>query len=71
MGKNKEVAKRPAMGSREESFGGAAGSVAVAGGTMRKFGHTRRDSVWPDSPVSVDQKTGYPKGAQEKTKSVK
>lgn len=71
MAKNKEVAKRPSMGSREESFGGAPGTQAVAGGTMHLFGHRKRDGVWPDSPVSVDQKTGYPKGAQDKTKGSK
>lgn len=71
MAKNKIVANKRNLKSTEESFGGAAGSVAVGGGTMVKFGHTHRDSVWPDSPVSVDQKTGYPRGAQDKTKSTK
>lgn len=62
MAKNKEVAKHPPMGSREESFGGAPGTVAVGGGTMHIFGHKINEGVWPPAPTSVDQKTGYPKG---------
>jgi len=73
-GKNKEVAKHPRMGSREESFGGAPGSVKIAGGTMHTFGHRAPDpgdSVWPKGVVSVDQKSGYPEGFQTKTKGLK
>jgi hypothetical protein len=67
-GKNKEVAKHPPMGSREESFGGAPGEVAIGGGTMHMFGHRKKDSgVWPSSPVSVDQKSGYPQGWDGRT----
>ena len=69
--KHKEVAKHPPMGSREDSFGSAPGSVAIAGGTMYKFGHTINEGVWPDAPTSVDQKTGYPKDFQTRTKSIK
>lgn len=62
-GKNKEVGKRPGMGHTEESFGGDPGSVAIGGGEMKMFGHRHQDSgIWPGSPVSVDQKTGYPQG---------
>lgn len=67
-GKNKEVAKHPPMGSREESFGGSPGTVEVGGGKMHMFGHRHQDSgVWPGNPVSVDQKTGYPQGWDNKT----
>jgi hypothetical protein len=69
--KNKIVANKRAGGSVEESFGGASESVAVRGGTMHKFGHTYRDGVWPTNPISVDQKSGYPQGAQDKTKASK
>lgn len=69
MAKNKEVATGGNKKSREESFGGSPGNVAVAGGTMHKFGHTIHDGVWPTSPVSVDQKTGYPKGYQNEKKT--
>ena len=62
-GKNKEVAKHPSMGSREESFGGSPGEVAIGGGTMHMFGHRKKESgVWPTNPVSVDSKSGYPQG---------
>jgi len=71
--KNKEVAKHPGMGkgSTEESFGGAPGTISVAGGSMDTFGHKIHNGVWPDAPTSVDSKTGYPKDFQTKTKSVK
>lgn len=69
-GKNKEVAKHPFMGSREESFGGSPGEVAVGGGTMHLFGYRHQDSgVWPAEPVSVDQKSGYPQGWENKSRS--
>lgn len=69
-GKNKEVAKHPSMGSREESFGGAPGEVAIGGGTMTMFGHRHRNGgVWPASPISVDAKTGYPQGWDGKSQS--
>jgi hypothetical protein len=68
-GKNKEVAKHPAIGSREESFGGSPGEVEIGGGTMHMFGHRHRNGgVWPGSPVSVDQKTGYPQGWDGRSK---
>ena len=69
--KQKEVAKHPPMGSREESFGSAPGQIAIGGGTMHKFGYKagNPNKVWPDAPVSVDQKTGYPEGFQSKTKT--
>jgi hypothetical protein len=69
--KNKEVATGGMKKSREESFGGAPGSVAVAGGKYHKFGHTVHDSVWPPAPVSVDSKTGYPKGFQNEKGKIK
>jgi hypothetical protein len=69
--KQKEVATGGKGRMREESFGSRPGSVAVAGGEMVKFGHTMRDAVWPDAPTSVDSKTGYPKGFQNSTKSIK
>jgi hypothetical protein len=69
-GKNKEVGKRPGMGSTEESFGGAPGDVAIGGGTMHMFGHRHQNSgVWPASPVSVDQKSGYPQGWDGRSQS--
>jgi len=69
-GKNKEVAKHPWMGSREESFGGSPGEVSIGGGTMHMFGHRHQDSgVWPASPVSADSKTGYPQGWDGKSQS--
>jgi hypothetical protein len=71
MAKDKQVATGGDKKSREESFGSRPGSVSIAGGTMAKFGYTQRDEVWPPSPTSVDQKTGYPKGFQNETKSVK
>jgi hypothetical protein len=70
-GKNKEVGKRPSMGTREDSFGGAPGTVEVAGGTMHTFGHKITDGVWPASPTSTDSKTGYPKDYQKSTKAPK
>ena len=69
--KQKEVATGGMKKSREESFGSRPGSVAVAGGEMVKFGHTMRDGVWPESATSVDSKTGFPKGFQTMTKSIK
>jgi hypothetical protein len=69
--KNKEVATGGDKKSREESFGGRPGPVGVAGGTMHTFGHKVNNGVWPDAPTSVDQKTGYPKDFQTKTKSIK
>jgi hypothetical protein len=71
MAKDKVVATGGDKKSREESFGSRPGSVAVAGGEMHKFGYTMRDEVWPPTPTSVDQKTGYPKGFQNETKSMK
>jgi hypothetical protein len=71
MAKDKQVATGGDKKSREESFGSRPGSVSIAGGTMTKFGYTQRDEVWPPSPVSVDVKSGYPKGFQNETKSVK
>lgn len=68
-GKNKEVAKHPHLGSREESFGGAPGNISVGGGTMHMFGHKKHDGVWPADPVSVDQKTGFPRGFDGSNKS--
>lgn len=61
-GKNKEVGKHPAMGSREESFGGAPGKVEVGGGVMHTFGHKTSKGVWPANTVSCDVKTGFPRG---------
>jgi len=69
--KNKEVATNGKKKSREESFGGNCGTAAVAGGTMFKFGHTVHDSVWPPAATSVDQKTGFPKNFDGKTKGIK
>jgi hypothetical protein len=69
--KNKEVATGGKKKSREESFGGAPGHIAVAGGDMAMFGHKIHGGVWPDAPTSVDSKTGYPKGFQNSTKSIK
>ena len=71
MAKNKEVATGGMKKSREESFGGAPGSIAVAGGTMHLFGHKTGEGVWPSTPTSVDSKTGYPKGFDGKTKGIK
>lgn len=69
-GKNKEVAKNPPMGSREESFGADPGDVAIGGGNMALFGHRHQNSgVWPAAPVSVDQKTGYPQGWDGRSQS--
>jgi hypothetical protein len=69
-GKNKEVAKRPFMGTREESFGADPGEVAIGGGTMELFGHRyRNDGVWPTNAISVDQKTGYPQGWDGRTRA--
>jgi hypothetical protein len=71
-GKNKEVAKHPPMGTREESFGGNPGEVAIGGGTMHLFGHRHRNSgVWPTNPISVDQKSGYPQGWDGKSMAPK
>jgi hypothetical protein len=73
-GKNMEVAKPGRMGSREESFGGAPGKVKIAGGEMATFGHRAPDpgdGVWPEPAISVDQKSGYPKDFQTKTKGLK
>jgi len=70
-GKNKEVAKHPRMGSREESFGGAPGTIAVEGGTMHMFGHKTGTGVWPTNVVSTDVKTGFPKGYDKGTKGPK
>jgi hypothetical protein len=69
--KHKEVATGGMKKSREESFGSSAGGVSIVGGTMHKFGFTQRDEVWPPAPISVDVKTGYPKGFQNETKSFK
>lgn len=71
MAKSKEVATGGRKKSREESFGGAPGSISVAGGTMHMFGHKVHAGVWPDAPTSVDSKTGYPKGFDTSTKSIK
>jgi hypothetical protein len=69
-GKNKEVGKPGFMGTREESFGGSSGEVAIGGGTMHMFGHRHQDSgIWPASPVSCDTKTGYPQGWDGKNQS--
>ena len=57
--------------SREESFGKSPGDIAVSGGTMHLFGFKTGEGVWPGMPVSVDQKTGYPKNFDGKTKSIK
>lgn len=65
-GGGKEVGKRPGMGSTEESFGSAPPDIAVGGGTMHTFGHKINPGVWPSKTVSVDQKTGYPKGFDSK-----
>jgi septal ring factor EnvC (AmiA/AmiB activator) len=71
-GKNKEVAKHPRMGSREESFGGAPGSIPVEGGTMHMFGHkVGGQSVWPTNVVGPDVKTGYPQGFDKGKKGPK
>jgi hypothetical protein len=68
--KNKEVAKHPFMGSREESFGGSPGEVAIGGGNMHMFGHRHQNAgVWPANPVSADSKTGYPQGWEGKNTS--
>jgi hypothetical protein len=69
-GRNKEVAKHPSMGSREESFGGNPGEVSVAGGTMHTFGHKINPGVWPPTATGPDVKTGYPKDYQKSTKGV-
>jgi hypothetical protein len=69
--KQKEVATDGVKKSREESFGSSPGSRAIGGGDMQLFGHTVRDTVWPPAAVSVDQKTGYPKNFDGKTKSIK
>jgi hypothetical protein len=68
----KEVAKHPHMGSREESFGSAPGELSIAGGgTMHIFGYKlHTGEVWPDAPTSVDQKTGFPRDFQTRTKSI-
>lgn len=71
MKKQKEVATSGDKKSREESFGSRPGMVAVGGGEMHKFGHTVHDSVWPSAPVSVDQKSGFPKNFDGKTKGIK
>jgi hypothetical protein len=71
MKKQKEVATGGMKKSREESFGSAPGSIAIAGGEMALFGHKINNGVWPDAPTSVDSKTGYPKGFQTMTKSIK
>jgi hypothetical protein len=70
-GKSKEVAKHPHMGSREESFGGAPGSIPVEGGTMHMFGHKINKGVWPTNVVSTDVKTGFPQGFDKGTKGPK
>jgi hypothetical protein len=70
--KNKEVATGGDKKSREESFGSRPGNVPIAGGEMHTFGYKlNTGTVWPDAPTSVDQKTGYPKDFQTKTKSIK
>lgn len=67
----KEVAKHPHMGSREESFGSAPGEIPIAGGVFHSFGYKpNTGQVWPDAPTSVDQKTGFPKDFQTKTKTI-
>jgi len=66
--KEKVVAKRPSMGSVEESFGSAPPRIAVGGGTMATFGYKPHDGVWPTNTVSPDVKTGFPKGFDEKKK---
>ena len=68
----KEVATGGDKKSREESFGSRPGEITVAGGTFHSFGYKpNTGTVWPDAPTSVDQKTGYPKDFQTKTKSIK
>lgn len=69
--KQKEVATGGMKKSREESFGSAPGSRSIGGGEMELFGHTVHDGVWPAMATSVDQKTGYPKNFDGKTKSIK
>jgi hypothetical protein len=69
--KQKEVATGGMKKSREESFGSAPGSRSIGGGEMELFGYTVRDGVWPAMATSVDQKTGYPKNFDGKTKSIR
>jgi hypothetical protein len=69
--KQKEVATGGMKKSREESFGSDCGTRSVGGGEMHLFGHTVHDGVWPAMATSVDQKTGYPKNFDGKTKSIR
>jgi hypothetical protein len=77
MAKEKVVGKTPTMKSTpasrssvEESFGSKPAEIPVGGGKMCTFGYKTgpETRVWPESPVSVDQKTGYPKGFDQRTK---
>lgn len=65
---NKEVGKRPSLGSTEETFGGKPPKISVSGGEMCLFGHKIHDGVWPRNVTSTDQKTGFPEGYDKPTK---
>ena len=71
MAKKKIVAEGGDKKSREESFGSRPGHVSVGGGDMATFGFRAHDAVWPAAAVSVDQKTGFPKNFDGKTKGIK
>lgn len=55
-------------GVRETSFGKAPTSTTLnKGSKMHKFGHDiRNGEVWPKATDAVNQKTGFPKGADGK-----
>jgi hypothetical protein len=67
----KEVAKHPHMGSREESFGSAPPEIAVGGGTMHTFGYKPHAGVWPTKVESCDVKSGFPQGYDKTKKTPK
>lgn len=54
--------------STGETFGEKPPEIAIGGGKMCTFGHKPNSGVWPTNIVSTDQKTGFPKGFEGRTK---